>query len=125
MKNPKQNLQGDQELTQSAEEYWNETSYFPGSENPITYSRTYTLNFLCIFELQRYPFDTQICKLKIGPTHKQLSFVKLIPDKLQYLRPVEMLTYSVVDYQIGESDHGLVVVTVWLKRMVSRYHRRF
>ena len=35
-----------------------ETTYFPGSENPILYSRTYALEFLCQFELQRYPLSS-------------------------------------------------------------------
>ena len=98
-----------------------ETTYFPGSENPISYSRMYTTNFLCQFELQRYPFDTQTCEINIRPIKKELNFVKLIPSKLKYSGPKEMLTYSVIDYGIRESEHGSVVVTVKLKRMVSRH----
>ena len=97
-----------------------ETTYFPGSENPLAYSRIYSLDFLCSFELQRYPFDTQTCKIDIMPTNKDQNFVRLIPDKLEYSGPIKMLTYTVVDYSMGESEHGSVVVTLKLKRMVSR-----
>ena len=47
-----------------------ETAYFSGSENPISYSRKYTLDFLCQFELQQYPFDTLTCEILIGPKEK-------------------------------------------------------
>ena len=48
------------------------------------------------------------------------NFVRLIPDKLEYSGPIKMLTYTVVDYSMGESEHGSVVVTLKLKRMVSQ-----
>ena len=98
-----------------------ETTYFPGSENPILYSRTYALDFLCQFELQKYPFDTQTCRIIIGPRNKELNFVKLIPNKVSYKGPIKMMTYRVMDYDIGESEQGSVIITIRLKRMVSQH----
>ena len=98
-----------------------ESTYFSGSKNPITYSRIYSLDFLCKFELERFPFDTQICKIEIGPTNKELNFVKLNPKKFEYTGPLEMLTYTVLESQMMESAPGSVTVTLKLKRMVSRH----
>ena len=101
-----------------------EIAYFSGSENPITYSRIFSLDFQCQFELERFPFDTQTCDIVMGVTYKEAKFVKMIPSKLDYRGPVEMLTYSVVDYDIIESEtppKGSLKVTIKLKRMVSRH----
>ena len=60
----------------------------------------------------------------MGVTYKEAKFVKMIPIKLDYRGPVEMLTYSVVDYDIIESEappKGSLKVTIKLKRMVSRH----
>ena len=100
-----------------------ETAYFPAAENPLTYSKIFSLDFKCSFELRRYPFDTQTCQIEMAAIFMELKFVKLIPSKLRYIGPVEMLTYSVVDYHIGEANEpsGSLRVTLQLKRMVSRH----
>ena len=100
-----------------------ETAYFPGSENPLTYSRIFSLDFKCSFELRRYPFDTQTCEIEMAVTFAESKFVRLIPSKLQYIGPVEMLTYSVVDFDIGVGDvpPASLKVTIQLKRMVSQH----
>ena len=69
-----------------------ETAYFPGSENPITYSRIYSLDFKYSFELHRYPFDTQICEIVMVVTFKEAIFVKIMANKVLYKGPVKMLT---------------------------------
>ena len=37
-----------------------EVEYFQGSKNRITLNQTYTWQFQCKYELQRYPFDSQV-----------------------------------------------------------------
>ena len=37
-----------------------EVEYFQGSKNRLTMNQTYTWEFQCQYELQRYPFDTQV-----------------------------------------------------------------
>ena len=37
-----------------------EVEYFQGAKNRLTMNQTYTLEFQCQYELQRYPFDTQV-----------------------------------------------------------------
>ena len=38
----------------------NEAEIFKGAENRLTMYQTYTWEFQCKYELQRYPFDTQV-----------------------------------------------------------------
>ena len=37
-----------------------EAEVFDGAENRLTMYQTYTWEFQCKYELQRYPFDTQV-----------------------------------------------------------------
>ena len=39
-----------------------EAEIFEGAENRLTMYQTYTWEFQCKYELQRYPFDTQVNK---------------------------------------------------------------
>ena len=47
-----------------------ETEYFQGANNTLTMNQTYTWEFQCKYELQHYPFDTQVCEL--GPIDIQI-----------------------------------------------------
>ena len=39
-----------------------EIEIFKGSENTLTMRQTYTYKFQCVFQLSRYPFDTQVAR---------------------------------------------------------------
>ena len=47
-------------FTRSPIEELDEAEIFKGDENRLTMNQTYTLEFQCKYELQRYPFDTQV-----------------------------------------------------------------
>ena len=96
-----------------------ETAHFMGSGNPISMSRIYTMDFLCRFQLQKYPFDTQTCRIVLSPVEKDLDFLDLRPFNITYSGPQKMMTYTVMNYKI-ERQGKLVVVTFKFKRMVSR-----
>ena len=42
-----------------------EAEIFEGAENRLTMNQTYTFEFQCPYELQRYPFDIQVIKDKV------------------------------------------------------------
>ena len=54
---------------------------------------------------------------------KEAKFVNMIPNKLDYMGPVEMLTYYVMNYHMIESElpPKSLKVTIQLKRMVSQH----
>ena len=37
-----------------------EIEIFEGAKNRLTMNQTYTMEFQCVYKLQRYPFDTQV-----------------------------------------------------------------
>ena len=47
-------------FTRSGIEEVDEIEIFEGAENSLTMNQTYTWEFQCKYELQRYPFDTQV-----------------------------------------------------------------
>ena len=47
-------------FTRSSDEEVDEAEIFEGAENRLTMNQTYTWEFQCKYELQRYPFDTQV-----------------------------------------------------------------
>ena len=49
-------------FTRSGIDEVDEAEIFEGAENKLTMKQTYTWEFQCKYELQRYPFDTQVRK---------------------------------------------------------------
>ena len=47
-------------FTRSGIEEVDEAEIFEGTQNSLTMNQTYTWEFQCKYELQRYPFDTQV-----------------------------------------------------------------
>ena len=48
------------DLTRSGLDELDEAEIFEGAENRLTMNQTYTWEFQCKYELQHYPFDTQV-----------------------------------------------------------------
>ena len=47
-------------FTRSGYEMLDETEIFRGEENTLVMTQSYTHEFQCIYQLGRYPFDTQV-----------------------------------------------------------------
>ena len=47
-------------FTESQDDFMDEINIFAGRENKITFQQVYSKTFLCQYELQLYPFDTQV-----------------------------------------------------------------
>ena len=48
------------DFTRSPIEEVDEAEIFEGADNRLTMNQTYTWEFQCLYELQRYPFDNQV-----------------------------------------------------------------
>ena len=54
------NVKREGDPTRSGYEVLDETYLFKGDENSLMMTQSYTHDFQCVYELKRYPFDTQV-----------------------------------------------------------------
>ena len=54
------NVKREGNFTRSGYEVLDETHLFKGNENSLIMTQSYSHDFQCVYELQRYPFDTQV-----------------------------------------------------------------
>ena len=47
-------------FTLSEQDVVDETYLFKGSQNSLVMTQSYTHDFQCVYQLERYPFDTQV-----------------------------------------------------------------
>ena len=96
---------------------------YRGSENSITLSRLYNIDFFCDYDMRWYPFDAQTCfmVMKLGGGSEEL--LSLTPGLLKYLGPEELTQYYVKKYSIGETTFenaiGLGVSITFGRRLLG------
>jgi hypothetical protein len=56
-------------------EFLQENIQYKGSDNYLSYSRTYKIDLVCEFEQHNYPFDVQTCSIKV---RKWMSFLGMM-----------------------------------------------
>ena len=67
-----------------------ETDLFLGEEHSLVLFQTYTHEFQCIFNLQKYPFDMQTCSIDMAMGPLDWQSVRLISDQLNMKQNLEM-----------------------------------
>ena len=96
---------------------------YKGSENSISMSRLYNIDFFCDYDMRWYPFDAQTCfmVMKLGGGTEKL--VSLSPGLLKYLGPEELTQYYVKMYSIQEASldnaKGLSVSITFGRRLLG------
>ena len=53
----------------------------------------FTVDFICPYKMNRYPFDIQECNGTLEPKTNSDFFVKLVPKFLDYLGPTDLMKY--------------------------------
>ena len=89
-------------FTRSPRSFLDNIYIFKGSENPIKNERLYEINWICNYQIQWYPFDTQLCSMVFVPTSEIIDFVSLEAGLHKYTGP-ELLT----EYLITSSKMSL------------------
>ena len=67
------------------------------------------VNFICSFDMQHYPFDTQVCINKMKPVPNSNVFVKLIGKEIIYEGPWNLMKYDVnISLEAGEVSNSFI-----------------
>ena len=69
--------------------------FFSSPSSYIKAKQYVTVNFICSFDMDHYPFDTQVCKNTIMPVPNSDMFVKLIGKEIIYKGPWNLMKYDV------------------------------
>ena len=89
---------------------------FQGSENILTLSKEWSVEFICQYNTAKYPFDTQICKMEFV---EGFSMMNLNPTKLNFNQKISLSSYFVQGVKMCQtvvSDKQAIVVAVTLGR---------
>ena len=73
---------------------------FKGSENPLMMRRVYKMEWICDYEMNWYPFDTQKCRMTFAVTEDMNNFIHLVGNGHAYKGPVELTQYFVRNTQM-------------------------
>ena len=98
----------------------NNIQLYRGSENRIMVTKIYYTEWICVFNLKWYPFDTQICSLQIYCKNDRTT---LSPKSLEYRGAKELAQYFVKNYticsKVFKGEDGISVDVMLGRPLVS------
>ena len=92
---------------------------YSGSENGITISRVYSMQFFCEYQMAWYPFDQQVCHVEMVMDGVLDKDADLQPGSLLFSGPKELTQYFIKDTFIRKSQvqtKVAVVISITLGR---------
>ena len=95
-----------------------EREIFEGSENRLTLNQTYTHEFQCLYDLEKYPFDKQECSIIMTTTGLDKAVMKLFPKDLLMEQDPDMTPEWGVTYRNGSVTEG-IWMTIILRRKIT------
>ena len=83
-----------------------EREIFEGAENSMTMNQTYTHLFRCAFNLEKYPFDRQICSIDMTTTDLDAPTMRLVPNHLWVEQNPDMTLFYMdrTDFEYRDSS---------------------
>ena len=102
-----------------------ETYFFNGEENPITYTRIYDLPFICKYNMAWYPFDIQLCTMNLKPDGNTGKYVDLWRESFEYKGSKDMSVYYIKDYKFQEVQFENINTVKGRHLVVGIRHFRF
>ena len=107
-------------FTYADEETTDETRIYKGSENPIFYTRSYSVSFLCDYDLALYPFDTQTCTIVLDLPVFEQSLVVLESHMINMDGKTKLLKYDVKKWVMENTKSGNVIRIVFGRKIFSQ-----
>ena len=105
-------------LTEVDEKY-----LYKGSENKLALRQTHTKRFSCIFMLENYPFDSQVCTITMVRSDVDKKNIRLMPSDLDLKVRKELTMYIIKKWDLvhlnGSIDSGVKMVVVFQRRIMN------
>ena len=92
---------------------------FTGSDSKVEMSRMYETEFICLYNMAWYPFDSQTCSLDFKLDVTEKAFVRLDTGFLDYSGPVDLTQYFVRSTTMTYYDEGVRVSIFLGRRLLS------
>ena len=92
---------------------------YEGSENGISMSRVYSIQFFCEYNMAWYPFDIQTCQIIMVMDGVLDNYADLLPGDLNFSGPRELTQYFVQQFKIEKTTIQMkdtVTVSITLGR---------
>ena len=93
-----------------------EIEMFKGSENSLSLSQTHSKKFQCQYKLSKYPFDTQVCSIKVVSSSLDAETIKFIPKDVVMKEMLDLTMYIIKQWDLIDDGDGSVKFIVVLER---------
>ena len=77
---------------------------YQGSENTISISRVYSIQFFCEYDMAWYPFDIQTCQIEMLMDGVLDNYADLMPGGVNFTGPKELTQYFVNNFKIEKNS---------------------
>ena len=98
---------------------------YSGSENDITISRVYSIQFYCEYQMAWYPFDQQVCHVEMLMDGVLDNYADLLPGHLDFSGPKELTQYFIKNFVIKKqkikTKEGVVVSITLGRRLLGTF----
>ena len=98
---------------------------YTGSDNSITISRVYSIQFYCEYQMAWYPFDQQVCHVEMLMDGVLDNYADLLPGDLDFSCPKELTQYFIKNFVIKKqkikTKEGVVVSITLGRRLLGTF----
>ena len=89
--------------------------------------RIYAIDFECDYYMAWYPFDLQKCTIVIGQRSRDVNYMEILPNILEYTGPRDLSQYFVKEYRMkrksmkymGKEQKTIIVEIILGRRLLS------
>jgi hypothetical protein len=71
-----------------------EDQIYPGTENPLSLTRFYTITLQCLFDLTMLPFDKQLCDISLSVPFNMKPYINIVLHEASESLPITMIQYK-------------------------------
>ena len=101
-----------------------EFALYDGKENHILFSRQFTEELNCVFDISFFPFDSQTCSISLNVGNEERFLIELVGDNVDFIGNLKLSTFDFIRSYLEHNDTNDDVdlkVNIKLKRQISQH----